>query len=353
MDSRKKIKGGIIKKVMNNKRTKALLMAIPAVLAILVFAPAASAAGHAVVSIATDAGAPLTGTDTVPIMVDDEGSNMCLGSGIINVTYNSSVVHVTGVATGTGNALPVINWNADNTAGWVIITSMDFLQPHNGSVIFANVTYEAVGNCGESSPLNITVNSLTDYNDYSQIPRTVSHGTFTILDIAEPSVTNPSATPATILNDNGRPRVPGTNISRLNVTVTDECSGVSTVTVNLLAIGGSAIQALTPGSPYTVNTNAMAGINLTHNLVVSATDNRGNLNTSVSIQLTVLRRGDIVRDNVVNDGDMLYIAKYIVGKESPPDEFIAGVWPADSYDGVNDADMLYIAKYIVGKEVAP
>ena len=169
--------------MMNNKRTKAVLMAIPVVLSMFVFAPAASAAGHAVVSITTDAGAPLTGTDTVPIMVDDEGSNMCLGSGIINVTYNSSVVHVTGVATGTGNALPVINWNADNTAGWVKITSMDFLQPHNGSVIFANVTYKAVGNCGESSPLNITVNSLTDYNDYSQIPRTVSNGTFTILGV--------------------------------------------------------------------------------------------------------------------------------------------------------------------------
>jgi hypothetical protein len=33
----------------------------------------------------------------------------------------------------------------------------------------------------------------------------------------EPQVTNPSATPATILNDNGRPRVVGTNISQLNM----------------------------------------------------------------------------------------------------------------------------------------
>jgi hypothetical protein len=37
-----------------------------------------------------------------------------------------------------------------------------------------------------------------------------------------PIVSNPSATPDTILNDNGRPRIPGTNISQLSVTVTDD-----------------------------------------------------------------------------------------------------------------------------------
>ena len=296
-------------------------------------------------------------TATVPIIVDDGGDNMCLGSGIINVTYNPSVVNVTNVASGTGNALTVQSWNADNTAGWVIITSTDSSQAHNGSVIFANVTYEAVGSCGDSSPLNVTVNSLRNWYTYCQIPCTVSSGTFTILDVAEPLVTNPSATPAAILNDNdyGRPRVPGTNNSQLNISVTDN-TAVDTVTIDLSPTGGSAAEEMIniPGTDiWTVTTTATAGIDLTHNLIVTATDIYGNSNTSVSIPLSVLQRGDIVRDNVVDDADMLYIAKYIVGKEPAPDEFVAGIWPADSYDGVDDVDMLYIAKYIVGKEIAP
>ena len=59
--------------------------------------------------------------------------------------------------------------------------------------------------------------------------------------------------------------------------------------------------------------DATAGINLTHNLIVKATDTSGNSNTSVSISLPVLRRCDVVRDNVVDVGDALEIGKYTVG----------------------------------------
>ena len=339
---------------MMTKRTEAVLMVISVVLSIFLVAPAASADETVVVSIAPDAGAAPGGTDTVPLVVDDGGNNMCLGSGTITVTYNSSVVHVTNVATGAGNAVPVQSWTADNTAGRLTITSADGAEAHNGSVVFANVTFEAVGSCGDSSPLNVTVN-LTNWYTYLPIPRTVSSGTFTIQDEVEPSVTNPSATPAAILNDNGRPRAPGTNISQLNISVTDN-TAVDTVTSDLSPTGGSAAEEMINISGtdiWTVTVNATAGINLTHNLIVTATDIYGNSNISASIPLTVLRRGDVVRDNVVDDGDMLYIAKYIVGKEPAPDEFVAGVWPADSYDGIDDADMMYIAKYIVGKEIAP
>ena len=311
------------------------------------------ASGTAVVSITNDAGAAYGDTDTVPIIVDDGGTNMNLGSGIINVTYDSSVVIVTGVTTGTGNALPVQSWSRENIVGWVKIVSMDGSQAHNGSVIFANVTYQAAGSGGESSPLNITVISLRDWVTYAQIPRTVSNGTFTVFDSEEPPVTDPSANPATILNDNGRPRPPGTNISQLNVTVTDSGT-VGSVSIDLSPLGGSITQSMTPGSTlYTVITNATIGINETHNLAVNATDTAGNSNTSVSIPLTVLRRGDIVRDNVVDDGDLMYLAKYIVGKEPAPDQLVADVWPANSWDGVDDADLMYIAKYIVGKESEP
>ena len=107
-------------------------------------------------------------------------------------------------------------------------------------------------------------------------------------DTSSPLVTNPSATPAIILNDNGRPRVPCTNISQLNVTIVDNTE-VDTVTIDLSPIGGSASAQMTniPGTDIcSVTVNATTGINLTHNLIVTATDTSGNSNTSVSIPLT-------------------------------------------------------------------
>jgi len=44
-----------------------------------------------------------------------------LGSGSISVTYNTSVVHVTNVTSGDGNALAVQDWNVDNSTGLVQI----------------------------------------------------------------------------------------------------------------------------------------------------------------------------------------------------------------------------------------
>jgi len=134
--------------------------------------------------------------------------------------------------------------------------------------------------------------------------KTIAHS-----ETSPPLVTNPSATPAIILNDNGRPRVPGTNISQLNVTIMDNTE-VDTVTIDLSPIGGSASAQMTniPGTDiWSVTVNATTGINLTHNLIVTATDTSGNSNTSVSIQLTVLRRADVFRDNIVDLKDAVYI----------------------------------------------
>ncbi|MFZ2071785.1 MAG: disaggregatase related repeat-containing protein [Halobacteriota archaeon] len=168
-------------------------------------------------------------------------------------------------------------------------------------------------------------------------------------DGTSPLVTNPTATPAAILMDNGRPRIPGTNISQLNVTVTDN-TGVDAVTIDLSPIGGSPAAPMTniPGTDiWTITTNATAGINLTPNLAVTATDTSGNSDSSVSISLTVLRRGDVDRDNDVDIMDSLEIAKYTVGNAPDPGMFIADVDPATG-DGIVDVmDALYIAKYTV------
>jgi FtsP/CotA-like multicopper oxidase with cupredoxin domain len=162
-------------------------------------------------------------------------------------------------------------------------------------------------------------------------------------------VTSPSANPATILNDNGRARTPGTNITTLTVTV---AGSVASVTVDLSPIGGSAATPMTnvPGTlNYTVTTDATAGINLTSNLAVTATGIGGG-SSSVSIPLTVLRRGDVVRDNLVNAADALYILRATVGLNPMPSALVGDV----TGDGtVNAADALYILRYTVGLEVAP
>jgi len=297
---------------------------------------------------------------TEPIMVENV---MNLGGGTINVSYNSSVVHVTNVADGSGNALTVVAWNVDNSTnpGCVRISAYN-TTGKSGDVIFANVTYKAVGAIGSTTSLNISVVSLFAVN-YSDIEYSVVNGSFKVKDATAPVVTNANATPGTILNDNGRPRAVGTNITRLNVTVTDNIR-IASVTIDLSAIGGSAVQAMSnipDTNVWTVTTNASAGINVTSYLVVNATDTSGNSNTSVSIPLEVLRRGDVVRDNVVNMEDMMYIARYTVGLEpevsSPPSVFvgdIVGEGGNPCGDGkVDMKDALYIARKEVWQELEP
>ncbi len=164
-------------------------------------------------------------------------------------------------------------------------------------------------------------------------------------------VTNPSANPAVILNDNGRARPLGTNITRLNITVT---SDVSSVTIDLSPIGGPAAASTTKilGTDiYRMTTNATAGINLTHNLVVNATDTSGNFNNSVSIPLMVLLRGDIVRDNKIDLKDLLFLRKYLAGLEPSIDPLVADIYPDVGDGNVDLKDLLFLRRNLAGLEL--
>ena len=189
---------------------------------------------------------------------------------------------------------------------------------------------------------------------------------FTPEEEAPPSVTNPESNPGVILNDNGRGRAAGTNVSRINVTVTDD-AGVAGVTIDLSSIGGAAAEPMSllegtnTNGIWTVTTTASAGINGTHSLVVNATDIYSKSNDTVSVPLEVLRRGDVKRDNAVNMEDMMYIAKYTVGLEpeasNPPSVLVGDVVGADGDprgDGkVDMKDALYIARWVAGLEQEP
>ncbi|MCK4459632.1 MAG: hypothetical protein KAU52_07925, partial [Methanosarcinales archaeon] len=107
--------------------------------------------------------------------------------------------------------------------------------------------------------------------------------------------------------------------------------------------------------------NATAGINLTHQLTINATDNDGNYNNTVAIQLTVLRRGDVCRDDTIDHKDVMYIARYLAGLEpessNPPTVLVGDVVGAagdPKGDGVvNLMDALYMARYGAGFEIEP
>jgi PKD repeat protein len=231
------------------------------------------------------------------------------------------------------------------------------------------VTYNVYFGTSISPPLaveNLQENTydpgMLDYSTlyYWQIVANDDHGamtegelwTFTTAAVpdAPPTVSNPSATPAIILNDNGRPRIPGTNVSQLSVTVTDDTE-VDTVTIDLSPIGGSDEAQMTnsPGTDtWTITTNAVEGINLDHDLIVTATDTSGTSDSSVSIQLAVLRRGDIDHDNDVDLEDADAILEYLNGNASDPGVFIGDVYPATGDNVVDQLDVEYIWMYTRG-----
>ena len=68
---------------------------------------------------------------------------------------------------------------------------------------------------------------------------------------------------------------------------------------------------------YEVTATATTGIDGKFTFVITAMDNGGNTDTARTNELTVFRRGDVMRNNMLDMGDALYIARYTVGLETP------------------------------------
>ena len=179
-----------------NERRKITYTAVFIVFAFLIFASPLPVYAWTV-NITTEACAAPGDTVTVPVIAYNVTSAVPdIATANYNIEFDASVVNVTGVVTGSGNALSVSNWNfiANNI---VRILAWDTTAGHTGDVNIANVTFEAVGSAGSSSTLGICDAQFTDYDINTVTPNAINNGTFTILGGPTPTPTpTPTAPPA-------------------------------------------------------------------------------------------------------------------------------------------------------------
>ena len=288
------------------------------------------------------------------------------GSTALRVAFDNSVVEVTGVSSSTDSiVVSYTNLTTANANGFVNISAMNAGGTGAAKdIILAYVTFHDISGAGKSTVLDLTTFELKDIN-YNTINTNDVDGSITIRENEPPEVTNANVSQPKILNyAGGRGRPAGTHTVTLSVDVTDNVK-VASVTIDLSSIGGGSAVPMNKGTgdTYSVVIDSVngtnigtAGINETHCFLVNATDTSGNSNTLVCIgPLEILRRGDVVRDNVVDMGDALYIARYSIGLETTaPDPFVGDVvgpgGADDEFDGVDMGDALFIARYTVGLE---
>ncbi len=171
-----------------------------------------------------------------------------------------------------------------------------------------------------------------------------------------PIVINAMANPHIIPDDTDGVPLWG-ETSTLYITVTDN-SDISSVTINLSSIGGLKNQPMRniESNIWSVTTNASAGIArwngtmndyVPHQLLVNATDEHGNSNTSVSIKLTVLKNGDVNWNGEVNLCDAVYLANYV---RNVPGYAVLECISDVTGDGTVDFqnDFLYLARHVLG-----
>ena len=324
----------------------------------------ASTASAATVAIA-DSGAPLGSTVTTPIRIVNTTN---LGGCEINITYNSSIVHVTGV---THGEMELLAYNIDNESAWVYLNAINVsASGREGDAIPAYLNLTATGRDCEVSPLNITVVSLFD-TSYSEMSRTVRNGSFTVLPIC----------PATIHigNATGRETLPITiddaaNVGSVDLTLTFNASIVNVTNVtggdfdvttsNLEHVheGWVRIGAIQTGSPGMSHNITLAEVAFAP---VGSAGEMCSLNLSVTTfkdatpaceampyivmngTYMAFLNGDVNDDGVVDLADAMYLAKHVLEIEGFE---VINVEAADvNGDGVIDlADAMYLAMHVLG-----
>ena len=354
------------------KKGKREILALAATVSLLVISATAVSAQNAVVSIES-CGADVGKNVTVPVMIKD----IPVKTADVTLIYNKSVVNVVSVSDSDFHSMLE---DIKNEEGYTRIIAYHVGAPLIGDVKLADVTLMAVGNAGETSPLDFIDIYLEDGNgaEISAIPE---NGTFTIQETTPPIVINPRAEPMIIPDDTDNEPLWG-ELAELMVNVTDE-SGIASVTVNLSDLGwevspmvnqsrclqygicspsvavltciGNYSADGTTWVPFNFSTNASAGTTgwngsayVPFCLPVNATDIYGNSNTSVCINLTVMKNGDVSGDGKVTLYDASYIANWYLGGQPGFETIIETVADVSGDGKVTLYDASYIANWYLG-----
>ena len=131
---------------------------------------------------------------TVPVMIYNAAD---LGSVDLDLTFNPDVVTVTSITAGDFD-MTVTNIE-ETTTGFVKVLAFQAANPGlNGTVVLARVTLSAVGAVDSTTPLNITVNRMTDATPCCRNTScAITNGSFTVIPTAESTHTpTPTATPS-------------------------------------------------------------------------------------------------------------------------------------------------------------
>lgn len=137
----------------------------------------------------------------LPVMIHNAAD---LGSIDLELTFNPAVVTVTAITAGD---FDMTVSNLEETAtGFVKILAFQAANPGlNGTVVLAQVTLGAVGAVDSTTPLNITVNRMTDATPLCcNLSYSITNGSFTVSPTAEPTPT-PTSTPSAENGGGGKP----------------------------------------------------------------------------------------------------------------------------------------------------
>ena len=303
-------------------------------------------------------------TITAPIRI---ANATILGGCEINITYNSSVVCVTGVTPGD---MDLLTYNIDNEFGWVYVNAIN-VSGQNGDATFACINLTAVGDVADVSPLNITAATLFD-TDYNRTSCVVRNGSFTVLppDVATISIDNGSGivTTSIAIED-------GANVGACDITLTFNASvvNVTDVTGGDMDVTMANLEHVHEGfvriGTFQTDNPGMSG-NITFANVTFEPVGKSGDTCSLNLSVTtfkdatpvgnempyivrngtytiLLLNGDVNGDGVVDLHDALYLAKHVLG--------ITGfeviiVEAADVNDDkvIDIADAMYLTKYVLG-----
>ena len=171
-------------------------------------------------------------TITLPIVLSGIQN---YGTGKISITYNPSVVHVAGVTSSSDSIVSAKNIN--NVAGIASISAWN-TDGVSGDIVFANVTFTAVGT--DSTPLNLDVDKLVN-TSLKTILVTINNGSIAVETLQPPT---PFVIVGYVYDPNGDPcNDPWVRVTNVNTGVSWDADNSTTSNYYRLVLDSDDVNA--------------------------------------------------------------------------------------------------------------